>query len=259
MKSNMKKNYLLLIVSVFLAACQKKDSSVKSIFYNKKIVDMNYDEAKENYDYYKAQNRNDIAAKFLQQMIAISDDHKKNAENKIELIDLYLKDQKYEKAAQVAKDFQNLYPSSPHFIRAAYNEIVATFNMVCTSDRDQTNTIKTTELGKEFLDKFTDDQYNTAVKDMLNICYETLFESESGILDSYIHKYKVLEHEAPLNAAKARLTHIKENIEPHIKNGQARVIDLEIKLAKLENKETLVKEKIQELQNKFPTYIAQNI
>ncbi len=101
---NLKLNILLIIMTVILSGCIYQDP--KNSYLNKRINEMDYNEAQMAKSYYVENKRNDTAIKCLNHMIAKTDDAEKVTKNKIELIELYLAEKDLESHKNMLKNFK---------------------------------------------------------------------------------------------------------------------------------------------------------
>ena len=255
-------NLTSLIFLIALSSCAwQKDKSKPSITMpqeaKKRIESMTDEEALISKDYFAKIDRPETAIKCGQRYLAKSSDQKTCAQVTLDLIDLCIAAQDFEKAEKYANDYKTLYPGSAHLQDACFKEILASLALINDCERDQSKTKQTIELANDFLKTFNNSEHINKVNEALKVCYETLFESERGIIESYLKRHALTQTDHPLKAAELRIASLKEALFQNVQSGSARVLDLEIKLAQIQKKDLVVQSKLQELSTKFPEFAAQ--
>ncbi len=256
-----------LISLVLLSSCAfkkdaKKDTASKPSLSmpkeaKKKIESMTTEEAIISKDYFAQVDRFETAIKCGERFLAKSSDQQACAGVCLDLIDYCIKCENYEKAEKYATEYKNLYPGSTKLQDACFKEIEASLAQISDCERDQSKTKQTIEIAKEFINNFPNSEHIEKVNEALKICYETLFESERGIIESYLKKHDLTKTEFPLKAAELRIASLKEGLFENVESGAARVLDLEIRLAQVQKKDQIVNSKLQELSTNFPEFAAQ--
>ena len=167
----------------------------------------------------------------LERLIALSDNHAGVKQYKLQLADTHYAVHHIEKAAACYEDFGVLYPGSKENEYVLYKAVVCMFELSLEPDRDQTNSKKTIALVKEFLKHAKNPDLVKEAHDILNNCYNRLYEHEVYVLNFYAKKKNFV-------AAQMRLDFIAKTFTDTIPNLDAKVAHL---TAELELKKNPIK------------------
>jgi len=225
-------------------AQEKKQSKAEK--KNKYIHSMNFDELKETKIRYVQEGNIDAALRCLEKMKPICNDLAELHDTMFEYAELLYKTDDCEKAGTLYTEFVKLYPSSKKTEYAYYQSILCSFKQMRDAERDQTKTLETIELAKNFLERemvFT--EYATSVRKILAQSRERLFESEARIFEFYLSR-------GNLKSASKHLDTMKKDFSTILIEAPPRIIELEIKYAQIQNNKTMLEEKRAELATKFP-------
>ncbi|MGB8366937.1 MAG: outer membrane protein assembly factor BamD [Candidatus Babeliales bacterium] len=220
---------------------KKKEKQKKKTFSKMAYEDLEIAKNKQIED-----GNNDIAIKYLEQMLKLCDDIYKMAAHLLELGDLLFEGEKFEKSGKIYTEFTMLYPGNDQIEYALYRAILCSFYQTLDADRDQTKTTETIKLIDNFLDRadiFS--QYKTEVYQIQSNCYQKLIASEIGICTFYIKR-------GSYRPAQKRLDGLQQEWLPKIPALESQVILLEITLAEKKGEKEIVEKKQQELQKKYP-------
>jgi len=91
----------------------------------------------------------------------------------------------YEEAIPLYEEFIKLHPANKFVQYALFQEGSCYFNLMCTPDRDQTNTHKTIEVYERLLNQFPDTPYKREVIKRIAIARERLAEHELVVAHWY--------------------------------------------------------------------------
>lgn len=155
----------------------------------------------------------------LERLIALSDNHAGVKQYKLQLADTHYTAHHLEKAAAGYEDFAVMYPGSQEHEYVLYKAMTCMFELSLDADRDQTNTKKTIMLIKEFLKRAATQTLITQAQEILQKCYDRLFDHEVYVFNFYLKKKSF----AP---AQKRLDYI-------IKTFPSTIINLNEKVANL--------------------------
>lgn len=181
---------------------------------NKKIKDMNYEEARAAKDYYQQQYNDNSVVKCLERLVTLSADHTQTKEHLHELGERYLTLGRHKEAQETFEQCRLLFPGdNASYIR--YQEIRSHYLDLKDPTRDQTETRTTIELTKEYGELFSHDKtYSVEVKDIQYQCYRQLIDSELFTMQQYLNKYNYSGRISSLRAAARRLRFIINDLLP---------------------------------------------
>ncbi len=177
----------------------------------------------------------------LERLIALSDNHAGVKQYKLQLADTHYQVHHLEKAAACYEDFAVLYPGSNENEYVLYKAVLCMFELSLDADRDQTNTKKTITLIKEFLKHAKKSELIQEAQEMLQKCYDRLYDHEVYVFNFYLKNKKFV-------AAQLRLDYITKTFTETIKNLDQKVADL---TAQFELKKNPVKPSKQFIINKL--------
>jgi outer membrane assembly lipoprotein YfiO len=177
----------------------------------------------------------------LERLIALSDNHAGVKRYKLQLADTHYDVHHLEKAASCYEDFAVMYPGSSEHEYVLYKAMVCMFELSLDCDRDQTNTKKTIVLIKEFLKHAQKPLLITEAKEVLQKCYDRLFDHEVYVFNFYLKKKSFVP-------AQMRLDYIIKNFPTMIANLNEKVAVLAENLELAKNP---VKPTKQHLRKKF--------
>jgi len=185
----------------------------KNLF--KRIKDMNLEEALEAKQYYEDLGREDMVLQLIPHIISISKDVHLTARLQLELADLHLSSGNLEQAGKLYTDFVSFYPGDANIKKARYHLLLATFWTALEPDRDQALTNTSVELAKKYLQDFPqDEEYTPKVHEIIKACYQALLEGELSLMKFYLNKFTYEHKPTAIEAARLRLTHIKDAYLP---------------------------------------------
>ncbi len=222
---------------------------------SKSIKDMSFKEALQAKAYHQKMQNSDMMIRCAQRMLAVGGDPEEMRKTRLELSELFLDKNDYKEAEKYALEYQKHYPGSTEALVAGYTAIKSNFLSKLSSDRDQTKTEATIKLSQAFLEKYPQNtEYTQSVKDMMEVCYKDLLESEVHVIKAQLNKYNITKREAVLSGAHKRIAYIKEKLLPHVQTETPRILELELTLAQVTGKQEIIKAKEEELRAKFPEH-----
>lgn len=177
----------------------------------------------------------------LERLIALSDNHAGVKRYKLQLADTHYEVHHLEKAAACYEDFAVMYPGSSEHEYVLYKATVCMFELSLDCDRDQTNTKKTIALIKEFLKRAKKAELIKEAQEILQNCYNRLFDHEVYVFNFYVKKKSFVP-------AQMRLDYIIKNFPTMIPNLNEKVAVLAEKLELAKNP---IKPTKQHLRKKF--------
>lgn len=197
------------------------ESWLQRIGPTKRVQDMNFEEAVEAKNYYKAHNNKESTTKALERIVSLCTDHTHINSYILELADMYLEQGMYEEAQKSFSQFRTLFPGSEHIQYAWYQDIRAHYLNALDPQRDQTETQQTIDLAKEYQSTFASNtHYQQAIDDILEKSYKSLLEHELYVIDFNIKQFNNFDNHQHLISAQYRLAHIQNALLPHIKDAE---------------------------------------
>jgi outer membrane protein assembly factor BamD len=197
-------------------------------YSNTPLKKLKIEQLNEVYDYTE-KNKMDSAfmIELLERLIALSDNHAGVKKYKLQLADTHYQAHHIEKAAGYYEDFAILYPGSNENEYVLYKAVACMFELSLDADRDQTNSKKTIALVKEFLKRAKNPELIQESKNILQKCYDRLYDHEVYVLKFYIRKKNFI-------AAQMRLDYIGKTFAETIHDITKKIEDLknQIELAK---------------------------
>lgn len=180
------------------------------------VLKENKDYHKENKDYYNT-------LKWIDRIIAVASDSDDIQNARLEQADINYQLNEYEKATENYKEYIKLYPGSRNAEYAKYKQVASNYYRLNPPDRDQTLTVDTTLLAKEYLDNAAYKQFRKEVEEILEACLVSLINAEIEIFESNL-KFKNYE------GAQRRLDYLNEKYVPQLPRIKSQIQDLESSL-----------------------------
>ncbi|MFC1894618.1 outer membrane protein assembly factor BamD [Candidatus Dependentiae bacterium] len=238
---NLKKTFaysVSILVLLILCSCSKQEDP-------KTIENLNFDELKKRTLSSLENKKNDQAIAFLEKIVAEHPDKENIYEYKLMLADCYFDTGNLPSSYELYKHYYEFYPSDSKAEYATYRSILSKFYQTLQPDCDQSDTLQSINLCKNYLENTQFGQYQNDIKDIQHTCERKLIDKEVYVYNFYLKKgnYK---------AAKNRLTHLKKNYLDKNPSLDARLLFLESKLAQKEKDKTILNEKIEKLLDKYP-------
>jgi outer membrane assembly lipoprotein YfiO len=171
---------------------------------------------------------NAFIIELLERLIALSDNHAGVKRYKLQLADTHYDVHHLEKAAACYEDFAVMYPGSSEHEYVLYKATVCMFELSLDCDRDQTNTKKTIALIKEFLKRAKKAELIKEAQEILQKCYDRLFDHEVYVFNFYVKKKSFVP-------AQMRLDYMIKNFPTMIPNLNEKVAELAEKLELAKN------------------------
>ena len=199
----------------------KQTPVTTSIFAQKTLTTMNFEELKKSKDEFVKSGNKASAIKFLERMVPICNDLNELKSFMLELAQLLHETGDYAKASKMYHEFTLLYPGSDEVEYAMYQAIASSFKQILDAEHDQTKTVETRELAQTFLDRASFATYKKEVQEVALKCDERLLESEINIFNFYMKRSNFM-------AAKTRLSTIKQAY------SEKSIPDIGIRIALLE-------------------------
>ena len=190
------------------------------------------------------------AAKYLEEMVKVCDDHVQKQALMLELGDAWYEQKDYKHAQRVYEEFGLLYPGSDNVGLAFSREIECSFHQLLSYDRDQTQTEKTLELCERFFErKDVFAEHMPLVLDIQEKTQRRYFDHELGIARDYLRRNNI-------KAAQHRISTIHDAVgkrfSEQITVFEPEVYDFKIQLAQaMADSANELKLKI-ELAQKYP-------
>ncbi|MCK4650726.1 outer membrane protein assembly factor BamD [Candidatus Babeliales bacterium] len=239
------KNIFSLLSMIFLLFllpnCAKED--------DKRVENMNFDELKQKTLSALELKNDELAVEYLEQLVASNPDKQNISEYKLMLADLYFNVGNLPSSYQLYEHYKEFYPSDIKAEFATYRAILSKFYQTLRFECDQTDTHKTINLCEEYEKNLLYNQYRKDVIDIRNTCESKLIDKEVYVFNTYLKKGKKT---GKFEAAKNRLKYLRDEYFSKNSAFEARLTFLECKLAKAQNNENLLKEKVEVLVSKYP-------
>jgi outer membrane protein assembly factor BamD (BamD/ComL family) len=210
--------------SVKKAKSKKKEDRPKGDLssIDLKVLNANKAYHKKNKDY-------EYALKWIDRIISVSSDSEEIQKARLEQADLNYLIGEYEKAGSGYKEYFKLYPGSAKAEYAKYRQVASNHYRLNPPDRDQTLTVETTLLAKEYLDKGSYKKYKKEVSGILEAALKALLSAEIEVFESSL-KFKNYE------GAQRRLDYIKKKYLPELPKSKSAIQDLESSLEQSKKK-----------------------
>lgn len=226
---------LIMAAMLFLCGCSKQTSK----------NELNYNELKEHAYAELDKKQNEQAAEYLEEMLMRFSDQQDISQHKMSLAEIYFKLGKFPSAYELYSNFAQFYPSDEKAEYARYQAILSKFYQTLKLDCDQTTTMETTRLCKEYLENPSFKQYTTDVRDIQNTCELKLIDKEIYVFNYYLKqgKYK---------AAENRIKALEKDFLPKNPKIEDRILYLKCQLARTQKKNQEFKETFDLLSTKYP-------
>ncbi len=210
---------------------EKKKKSQRCPYSTTPLKKLKAEQLEEVYTYTQSHKMDSaFMIDLLERLIALSDNHAGVKGYKLQLADTHYAVGHLEKAAACYEDFAVMYPGSLEHEYVLYKAMICMFELSLDCDRDQTNTRKTILLIKEFLKRAVKVELITQAQEILQKCYDRLFDHEVYVFNFYLKKKSFVP-------AQMRLDYI-------MKNFTSTIPDIQNKVAALAEKMELVKNPI---------------
>jgi len=228
------------------SAAQGKGSLSSAL--SKQTKSMSFDEARLAQEYYRSVNNSEMIIKCGERLLAVGGDQEALMLTRLELADLFLEQKNYEEAEKHAQEFLLYYPGSAQGKKASFISVKSSFLAQQNSFRDQEKTHAAIDRAQEFLRKYPQDtDYTDQLEMICTQSYLKLIRYEMNIISTQLNMYRIAQSAQSLASAKKRLTYIKEQYLPKASLAFARVTELEIEIAQIENNSELIQQKKAEL------------
>ena len=251
-----------MLLLLFLSGCGPKDNqkisknnkmtTIKDKDINKKkktyFRDLDYEGHKRIKNKLLAEKRRETAITHIEKMIPLCDDIQEISNLTLELADLYFDIGNLRKAESWYNSFEQLYPGDKNIEYANYKSILCSYWLTLDAERDQSPTKNAIERSKKFLARSDIyHEYTDEVAKILADCQNKLLESEIKVFNFYLKQGDYL-------SAKTRLANMEKEFLKDMPKAEPQLLMLACDFAEKVNNTTLLKEKKQELQTKFPNY-----
>ena len=225
----------LVSILLLLTNCAKQENKEK----------MELEELKKHAFNALDKKKHEEAIDTLEHVITRYADHPDISKFKLLLADTYFKEGKFPQATKLYGHFVQYYPSDEKAEYAHYKAILSQFYQTLRVDCDQSTTATTIGLCEGYTKVQTNKQYLKDVLDIQNTCEHKLIDKEIYVFNFYLK-------EGNYNAATSRLASIRKLYAEKKPALEPRLLYLECKLAKHQNKDDVVEKNIQTLYDKFP-------
>lgn len=193
---------------------------------------MSLEEAKKAKEYYAFLEDDAMTCAMLERLVLITNNPQETKAWILELADCYTRQGELQKAQQLYHQYILLFPGAADIEYARYQEIMANFWDIMSTDRDQQQTTTTLKLATNFLKEFpATSPYTASVHDVVKTCYINIFDNELSVIHHYLTKYYYTNDPQALVAASKRFERIQQNLIPPLLRYDKRfaLIDKEIK------------------------------
>ncbi len=167
------------------------------------------------------------------------------AQHKLALAEIYFKLGKFPSAYELYSHFAQFYPSDEKAEYAKYQAILSKFYQTLRLDCDQTTTLETTRLCREYLGNSSFKGYINDVRDIQNTCEQKLIDKEVYVFNYYLKQKKY-------QAAQNRIKTLEKEYLPKNPKLEDRILYLKCQLAKAQRKHQEFKETFDLLTTKYP-------
>ncbi len=139
----------------------------------------------------------------------------------LELADLYMELGQRSKASKLYNQYKIFYPGSPAITYVLYREIVANKYDSLLSSKDQSKTLETLALARQFLEEFPEGtEYTKDVKKIIRLTLLKLLKSEVAAIQFYLSKYVYESKQSVLKAAHDRLEYALKEYAANLKGAE---------------------------------------
>jgi outer membrane assembly lipoprotein YfiO len=221
---------------------EKKPKRAKS-----SLAGIPYPKLKKSKDDYVAKGLKAEAAKYLERMIPLCDDHEESCNLLMELADIYFDVQDYTKAEKTYQEFVLLYPGNKKVEYAHFRVIDCGFKLTLDPERDQTKTEEILTACQEFLKKSEFTHYKTDISAIAAQCTQKLLDHEINIFSFYLGR-------SSFKSAHARLETICKEFTLQLPACEPQFLELQYRLALAENKTQDILKTQWQLAQRFPEH-----
>lgn len=186
----------------------------------KSIREQNVEELKHNLDIYLKYQNEELSIKYLEALIALITDFVEMRDLRLQLADLYFKNERYDKAGSVYTEYYEAYPG---YISAEYalsQAIISKYKQTRDCDQDTSVTREVIDLSKQYLQNKSYFKYRKQIQELSIVCSSQIFESEVQVFEHYFKN-------GYLKSAQRRIDYMKEKILPKQLELKSRVDDLQ--------------------------------
>ncbi len=221
----------------------KKEKKEKE--QRKTIRDMTYAELKPKKDALIAQNKPEVALKYLERMLKLCTDTQELGDVLLEFADANFACKHYQKAENVFTEYSKLYPGNKSNQYALYKAVDCAHRQTLPADRDQTPTHKTIKLTDKFLARESFTTFKEQVEDIRQQCYTLLVQSELEVATYYLKS-------GAYPQAWSRIKGVRKDLLEKIPSTEPLLLECEYWLAQKQKDTKLADEKLTELALKYP-------
>lgn len=195
---------------------QKCRSAVKYKLVSKAIRDQDEFELRNNLAIYLEMGNDDLAVKYLEALIAKINDFAQIRDLRLQLADLYFKNEQYLKAGSIYTEYYESYPGYTKAEYALSQAIAAKFKQMGACDQDNVITHEILELASRYLQNKSYKKYRQTVLGLFETCNNQLFEAEVNVFEHYFRQGYVV-------SAQRRLDYMTEKILPKMPQVKGRI------------------------------------
>ena len=213
------------------------------------ISEMNYDQMLRRKNELILEGNYEVAIKYLEKMLPLTESPDQLIFIMLELAELFMKIDDFARSERMFIEFVKLYPGNEFVEQSYVKAIECSWKQTAIPERDQTKTEETLTLIDEFLAReiiYSKDNVAKSL-DIKNKCYEKLAESSMEFARQYMIQ-------GIYRSAHKRLDDIRDNDLKKLPSIEPQLLHLELQLAQAENDETVKKQKLNEMQEKFPKH-----
>jgi len=186
----------------------------------KSIREQDVHELKHNLEIYLKYQNEELSIKYLEALIALITDFVEMRDLRLQLADLYFKNERYDKAGSVYTEYYEAYPGYMSAEYALSQAIISKYKQTRACDQDTAVTLEVIELSKQYLQNKAYLKYRKQIQDLFQACNSQMFESEVQVFEHYFkHGY--------LKAAQRRVDYMREKMLPKQPDIKSRIDDLQ--------------------------------
>lgn len=186
---------------------------------NKKIKDLNLDEAQDAYRFYKAQNNSDLLQQTIERIIQLSADQQTIKPLLRELADLAYGANNFEKAETAYEGYTLMYPGDKDSDYFFSQLVKSTGKNMLPVERDQSATKKVVERADAFIAKFGDkNRYAEDVKAVREKALLQLIEVELNQVAFYVNRYSYTGKKEVLTSARSHIQQVQDKLLSQLKH-----------------------------------------
>lgn len=199
---------------------KKRDISKQKGLIVKSIREQDVNELKHNLAIYLKYQNEELSIKYLEALIALITDFVEMRDLRLQLADLYFKNERYDKAGSIYAEYYEAYPGYMSAEYALSQAILAKYKQTRDCDQDTSVTQEVIELSKQYLQNKSYLKYRQQIQDLSHACSGQLFESEVKVFEHYFKN-------GYLKAAQRRVDYMREKILPKQPDVKTRIDDLQ--------------------------------